>query len=116
MGGVDDPDFDGNAWSVGFWVGFRKYEVGAKMGNELRIDDLRGNVWEWCFGGGFGEGTGTASGRARRLHAGLRSPGEVSDNYRGSDFARRRGGAGRRERKKGVSFGGIKFLSIAGVI
>jgi len=29
--------------------GSRSHEVGTKVGNELGIHDLTGNVWEWCW-------------------------------------------------------------------
>ena len=29
--------------------GAKTHEVGMKIGNELGIYDLSGNVWEWCF-------------------------------------------------------------------
>jgi len=55
-GGVDGQGYEysgsNHLEKVGWYMensGGKTHEVGTKIGNELGIDDLSGNVWEWCF-------------------------------------------------------------------
>jgi formylglycine-generating enzyme required for sulfatase activity len=69
-------NIDEVAWYFGN-SGYRSHEVGTKVGNELGIHDLSGNVWEWCWdwSGSYSSGSvtdprGPASGGYRVVRGG----------------------------------------------